>query len=161
MRNLQHFYLPAISTCYKQRSPGSTPGLLRSDQGFDDRCNPKETQRHVHPDFDSDPRFHVNDPSGHAGAARKGCVQRPVERISRRSQVHRPSIGWLAQPLEALCRVPGSPLPARLRRRRRRPGHRLRLRPASCPHCDCGLTRGSQSDYAGAVPPRSRVRQSV
>lgn len=52
--------------------------------------------------------------------------------------------------------LPGSPLPARLRRQWRRPGHRLRLRPASCPHCDCGLTRGSQSDYAGAVPPRSR-----
>lgn len=36
----------------------------------------------------------MNDPSGHAGAARKGCVIRPVERcISRRSQVHRPTSG--------------------------------------------------------------------
>lgn len=40
-------------------------------------------------------------PSGHAGAAHKGCVQRPVERISRRSQVHRPTIGELASPLVA------------------------------------------------------------
>jgi hypothetical protein len=37
-------------------------------------------------------------PSDHAGAIRKGCVQRPIERISRRSWVHRPIIGELASP---------------------------------------------------------------
>lgn len=38
----------------------------------------------------------------HPGAIREGCVTRPVERISRRSQVHRPTIGELASPLVAL-----------------------------------------------------------
>lgn len=79
----------------------------RSNQGFDDRCNSKEAQRHVHPDFNSDPRFHENDPSGHAGAARKGCVQRPAERISRRSQVHRPATGELASPFTGPAMSPG------------------------------------------------------
>jgi hypothetical protein len=32
-------------------------------------------------------------PSDHAGAILSGCVSRPIERISRRSWVHRPTIG--------------------------------------------------------------------
>lgn len=38
----------------------------------------------------------------HPGAIRKGCVTRPVERISRRSQAHRPSCGVLGTPWVAL-----------------------------------------------------------
>lgn len=38
----------------------------------------------------------------HPGAIRKGCVTRPIERISRRSWVHRLTIGELASPLVTL-----------------------------------------------------------
>ena len=135
MRNLQHFYLPAISTCYKQRSPGSTPGLLRLGQEIDDDRGCLEAGGHIYLDPAPDDEMLAHLVVLRVAARRipkRVYGVAPVERISRRSQVHRPSIGWLAQPLEALCRVPGSPLPARLRRQWRRPGHRLRLRPASC-----------------------------
>lgn len=51
---------------------------------------------------------------------------------------------------------PVVPPPARLRRLQRRLGHRLRLRPAGCPHCERGPTRGSQSDNAGPISAKSR-----
>jgi hypothetical protein len=77
----------------KIKKQKSTYGLLPLSlhQGFDDRCDSEEAQRNIHPDFDDDLRFSHWKPSDHAGAIRWGCVSRPIERISRRSRVHRPT----------------------------------------------------------------------
>jgi hypothetical protein len=62
--------------------------------------------------MNSDTRFHRKEPSGHAGATQMGCDKRPVERFSRRSQVHRPAFDVR----DHLRQYPSAPLGSELSR---------------------------------------------